>query len=484
MASTEDASTTAASSTPVAERRVAFERLRERTDELELIISGISLVALVSLPGWLFDQWVRLEVHVDGRRGLFVEFGVPLAIGLCYTLAGAFLIHLVARAYWVGLIGLKWVFPKGIRWDRVTSQGPLMREWLSARFSDLDPFIDASDRFASTVFALVSLVALSFVWVVMPLAALAIALDVASRFTSIPDTLAATIFTSFFIVLASISLPLYVLDRVAGAMMHKGRRPWPALIAVLRFLTRLQGWFYPQRLLLPVQLIFESNLPRRTFSIAFGTIIMFTTLIGVTQLSTARQFTVMGEYAFATSDDVAGGLRTAHYESLRSANDALLREPVIPSDLIADPYLRLFLPYVPSRDNDVLKKRCSPGGGDRSAEHRACVAALWTVTLDGAPVDVAAFDFAERRDLGMRGLQGYLSTGALTPGRHELLVGWSTGSEQKERNLRARRFRIPFWFAPPYQLDYTPPESTPPRLDVVPSAPAPAAEDGSEGKVD
>ena len=50
------------------ERRVAFESLRERTDELELIISGISLLALLALPGWLFDHWVRLELHAEGQR--------------------------------------------------------------------------------------------------------------------------------------------------------------------------------------------------------------------------------------------------------------------------------------------------------------------------------------------------------------------------------------------------------------------------------
>ncbi|MEO8010596.1 MAG: hypothetical protein ABI650_03020, partial [Dokdonella sp.] len=366
------------------ERRVAFERLRERTDELELIISGISLVALVSLPGWLFEQWVRLDVHVDGFRGLFVELGFPFAIGLCYTLAAAFLVHLVTRAYWVGLIGLKSVFPQGIRWDRVTSQGPIMREWLRARVSDLDPFIDASDRFASTVFAVVSLVTLSFIWFFVPLAAFALIVDFIERFTTIPESAVAAVFTGFFFAIASISLLLSFLDRCVGWLQSCGRKPAPALIATVRALSRLQGWFYPQRLLLPVQLVFESNLPKHTFSIAFGTIIAFTTVIGVTQLRTASEFTRVGDYPFATSNDVAAGFRTAHYENLRGSSDALLRLPMIASDLVADPYLRVFLPYIPSRDNRILKERCAPAGNDGG--HRACVASLWTAALDGVPV--------------------------------------------------------------------------------------------------
>lgn len=443
---------------PTVRSRVAFERLRERTDELELIISGISLVALVSLPGWLFEQWVRLDVHIDGSRGVFFAFGFPIAVGLCYTLAGAFLVHLVARAYWVGLIGLKSVFPQGIRWDRVTSQGPVMRERLRGRFADLDPFIDASDRFASTVFAVVSLVTLSFVWVVVPTALFLLLLDFIVRATAIPESVAVGAFVTLFFVIASISVPLYLLDRYVGWQRARGRRTSPRTVVAVHAMSRIQGWFSPQRMLLPVQLIFESNLPKHTFSIAFGTIVACTTMIGVAKLTTATEFTVFGEYPFASSDDMAGGIRTAHYEDMRASSDALLRVPMIPSDRVADPYLRVFLPYVPARDNRVLKQRCAA----RDADHRECVAGLWSATLDGQPVNLGDFEFAERRDLGMRGLQGYLPTAALAPGRHVLVIHWKSGgvSESKRRPSEIYH-HIPFWFAPPYQLDYPPAPAQP-----------------------
>lgn len=456
---------------PAAESRVAFERLRERTDELELIISGISLVALATLPGWLFDQWVRVDAHVAGGRGVLIGFGFPLAIGLCYSLAAAFLIHLVARAYWVGLIGLKSVFPQGVRWDRVTSHGPLMREWLHERLADLGPSIDASDRFASTVFAIVSLVTLSILWLAVPLVALNVLADFVGRFVTFPDWLLAVIVIGFFSAIMLMSLLILVLDRHAGSLRARGREPSPALAATVRSLIRVQGLFYPQRLLLPIQLILESNLPKRTFSLAFAGIIAFTAFIGSIQLDAARTFTVVGQYDHATSGDVATGLRTAHYENLRAADDFVLRVPMIPSDLVADPYLRLFLPYLPSRDNQVLAGRCQ--AGTDAAARRACVAALWTVTLDGAPVDVGAFDFAERRDLGLRGLQGYVPTGGLLPGRHELVIAWKSRLPAESQPPRDRDYRIPFWFAPPYQLEYTPPVPAPDRADTtVPQPPA------------
>jgi hypothetical protein len=200
----------------------------------------------------------------------------------------------------------------------------------------------------------------------------------------------------------------------------------------------------------------ESNLPRRTFSIAFSILLALTSLIGVVQLSAAKRFApFIGGYEFMDDTVAAAGLRTAYYENLRADDDALLRLPMIPSDLIADAYLRIFLPYVPERDNELLKARCAPG-----MERRACVASLWTLSLDGRVIDPATFESAQRSDLGMRGLQGYVPMAGLAPGRHALHVTWN--AEGDERSTRKKRdYAIPFWFAPPYQLDLAPVSSAP-----------------------
>lgn len=103
--------------------RVSFERLRERTDELELIISGLSLFALVSLPGWLWDTyetWLpRMSLGMSAASGVLV----PIASAMCLMMAALFVLHLAVRAHWVGLIGLKAVFPDGVRWERMGGLG-------------------------------------------------------------------------------------------------------------------------------------------------------------------------------------------------------------------------------------------------------------------------------------------------------------------------------------------------------------------------
>jgi len=124
---------------------------------------------------------------------------------------------------------------------------------------------------------------------------------------------------------------------------------------------------------------------------------------------------------------------------------------MIPADMVADSQLRLFLPYLPRRDNPLLRAAgCVPTEARKGDP--GCLTRLWQVQLDQRPIAMTEFITAERRDLGTRGLQAYLPLAGLAPGKHELAVTWNPhGSDGSEDT--PVEYRIPFWFAPPYQLD-------------------------------
>jgi len=46
----------------------ALERLRDRTDELELIISSLTIFALFSMPGWLFERVAGIYTHLSTNQ--------------------------------------------------------------------------------------------------------------------------------------------------------------------------------------------------------------------------------------------------------------------------------------------------------------------------------------------------------------------------------------------------------------------------------
>ena len=436
-------------------RRVAFESLRERTDELELIISGISLLALLSLPGWLFEHWMRLELHAEGQRLQLLSLAFQLGSGLSLTLACAFLLHLGVRAYWVGLIGLKAAFPGGIRWQSIRSIGPIAREYHRRTAPDLDASIDAADRVASIVFALVSLVALSVLWIGGLLTVLS-TLTIASAYLLGFGEQAGGQFGLYVFLALSLAavLPVLLLDSLWLSRYLAPAAPSSWRHRLVEALTRFQSVLFPQRLVMPVQLSLESNLPRWTFSVVFLSLVFASAGLGSVQARAARQFAVISSYDYFADGDADAGLRSAHYENLRSERDVLARVPLIPADLIADGHLRVFLPYLPGRDNPVLRQRCATAA-DRP-QRQACLAALWQASLDDRPVDLAGFVMAERRDLGQRGLQGYLGLNGLAPGRHELRLRWNADAVPAAGGQAAVDYRIPFWFSPPFQQDLAP----------------------------
>ncbi len=433
------------------QRRVAFERLRERTDELELLISGISLLSLIALPGWLFDRWIQAELHYEGVRHVILTVSYQFAAGLSYAMSTAFLLHLAVRAYWVGLIGLKATFPGGIRWNHLRNSGPIARDYFRRTVVDLDTAIDAADRIASVIFALVSLVVLSVIWIALSIAVLFTLTMLLVEYFRLPEWVSTAVFHTYMGALIAIGVAIGVLDLLPERLrLVSADAPARWRTRIVEWLLRMFGLFSPQRLILPVQLSLQSNLSRRAFFLGFSTMVLITTAISIVPLTLARRFAPAGSYDYLPTEQV--GLRSAYYENLRGEHDRLLRVPLIPSDMTAESQLRLFLPYLPRRDNPRLRSAgCAPAAQPHPGDP-GCLTRLWQVSLDGRPVSIADFLAAERRDLGMRGLQGYLSLSGLAPGRHELLVTWNPeriGEQETEPN----EHRIAFWFAPPYQLD-------------------------------
>lgn len=434
--------------------RIAFERLRERTDELELILSGILSFALLALPRWLFDGWARGSAHAEGVGQMLVWLGYVFASGFCYALAIAFLCHLAVRGYWVGLIGLKASFSRGIRWDSIGTMGPISRDYYRQRLPDLMAAIDRADRLGSIIFAMAILFALLLGWAAL---VVAVAMTLGLLLDAWLDLGEAGLLAGFGIIYGLfmlVSLLLVVLD-VGLAKRRPALAQSPRYVRFVRGVIRLSGVFLPQRLILPVQLSLQSNLSGKLFMAVLMVVMAVAPMIGAVHVLASRNFAMFSGYSVLDDKTLDTGLLSAHYENLRDEHDRLLRYPMIDSDRINGAYLRLFLPHLPERDNPVLAKRC-PGLGtagadipapERTAARTACVAGLWTVTLAGEPVDLSGFMASERRDLGLRGLQGYLPMAGLAAGRHDLFLVWNAEGEDSGRSRR-REYLVPFWLSP------------------------------------
>jgi MFS family permease len=432
-----------------------LDRLRDRTDELELIISSLTIFALFSLPGWLFDKVANVYTHLSTSQAIASVVGSTLLAGISYGLAACFVVHLMARAYWVGLIGLRTVFPDGINWSKTPGLGPLSREYYRAILPDLDTVIKKTDRVASSLFAVISMLTLGVLWFgAIMIATVVLSGVVGARFglTNAGVAIGTAVLLAVFV---GLPMLVYLLDAQLAARVPRIResRIFGKLVRVLR---RIVGVAYPQRLVLPVQLTLQSNTRPFVFFIALTLSIVVIVVVGNTRAAASRNFTLSGAFTYLDTAQLEDGFFSTYYEDMASPLDRLRSWPRVKSFKQTGTFVPLFLPYHPLRDDLVLDQLC--GNADESSERVRCLRQLWNVSIDGQPVSMADFVPAERGDLGMRGMIGLVPLAGLEPGLRRIEVVWNPDASEETAPLddryaqASRRYVIPIAFAPDFEM--------------------------------
>lgn len=455
--------------TPANAGRVSFERLRERTDELELLISGLSMVALFSLPGWLIEQFESLHPLLPLWTLSAAVMALPMTVLACYLMAGCFALHLALRAYWVGLIGLKSAFPGGIRWARAIGTGPLSRERLQRILPSLDDRIERADALASMQFAVITLAGLVLLWLGLLATATFMSSALIGSRTGGTNAAINVGISGFINVMLGSVLSLWLLDAVLARFVPV-LRGWAWYRGLVRVAALLSGVFFPPRLIAPLRLTLQTNTRPLLFLIVFVLIIALLPMLALQQFQASFGFDRFGTHGFLHARDIDDGHRSAHYESQRIDRNRARGLPMIPAPVVEGAWLPLFLPFIPIRDDGIVAQRCpqrqpfeqrvaSPVGADdevgreRSRAALECLAKLWEVRLNGTPVALDDFLPAERADLGFRGLSGYIDLRDQAPGPQRLEVIYRPHPEREQlpvdESIAGRvRYSIPFLWSP------------------------------------
>jgi len=443
-------------SKPEGSRQRSLQTLRDRTDELELIISSLTTYALFSLPSWLFETYADSYTHLSVALLVGSRLTMTITTGLCYVLASCFLLHLLVRAYWVGLIGLRTVFPDGINWQRTPGIGPLTRARYRQKLPDLAQSIARSDRIASSLFAVISLLTLAILWIGLLLVfTLAVAGQIGARF-GMANRFISDAGMIIIILFTAPPLLLWLLDAVIGARLPALQRQ-SAFQLLIRGLNLFVSWIYPQRLILPVQLTLQSNTHPRMFILflLFGIIAII--MIGNLKVASWENFSLSGEFIYLDEDALQQHIRSGHYETFRTRKDKLRAWPIIPAFEQSGAFVPLFLPYQPVRDNLLLEQICKQTPSSR--ENADCLRRLWSVRLNDTVIEMDQFRAAERGDLRMRGLFGLIPLAGVQPGLQELVVKWNPSVFGKDQPVDDRYlslnndYHIPFVFSPGYELE-------------------------------
>ena len=446
-----DASSSARAEELDAKELDRIERLRDRTDEIELIISGLTTVALFTLPGMLFDALSMRYSHQSLGGSQVMEILLVILPGLFYALGGCFAVHLMIRAYWAGLAGLRSVYPGGILWNRVPGVGRMTLEHYRKHLPDLRRAIASADHAASALFSVISMIALGMLWVSGLMLVILLGAQVLGSALGEPDGFSDEALVILMVLFVGAPGLLWLLDAMLGSRFP-GLAARPFYRSVVRALIRVNAWIWPQRLILPVQLTLQSNTRPFLFTLMTAVGAACIMMLGFMRYEAWTSFTLSDQFRYLGSEAILdSGIDSAYYEDLRGAPDRLRLVPTIDDFEQRSAFVRVFLPYYPRRDNAILDQQCS---GD--LEPVDCLRKLWTVRFGGRQIDAGAFLPTERRDLNQRGLTAVMPLTGAAPGMHVLEAVWNEAGDPDSR----RTYRIPFLFSPDQELAAESPEDS------------------------
>lgn len=421
--------------------------------ELELLISGAVTFALVQVPPHL-DAWFDGILPRLDRSSMMVAILLYYyGKSILYVLIGGFGLHLAARAYWVGLIGLEAVFPNGIRWE-TTRYGPILRDVYGRRLGSLQPLIDRADRICSVIFPAAFSLVMLFLYSVVVVGIAAGAAALLARVLGVGST--AVFYFGVLTCFMLVSTGTTLIDRRWGERWPEGTRGH----RVLRGVATAMYYGSGMPLFGAVWMILFSNIPKKLFFgvmyLVFGGVLA---LVMVKDILAGQGDLMLDDYALLP---VAGArvVSPSYYESQWRREDGPVDVPSIQSDVVTGPYVRLFIPYVPRWHNPVMRERCPdlagsertvrmrPEAGDTlSLAEQDAVLRCWTrlqpVTLNGAPIE-PRFRFYRHPTSDVRGIVAYLPTAQLVRGENLLTVAGVPRTADSERPPRTS-YVIPFY---------------------------------------
>ncbi|MBZ2162118.1 hypothetical protein [Alteromonas stellipolaris] len=325
-----------------------ISRLKQESWEAELLVSALAVFGsfkLFGLSSWIVDFFI---VHLPES-----QYMVAYSIALLYALAVSglsvfFVIHLILRGYWVGLVGLNSVFPDyGLKTSMFSR---IYTKKITASLPKLSQSINQVDRLSSVVFSVAFSMLFIYLYAAVIGTAALIIYNVLIMFIS-EDIAIIPIYIALFIVCFQFLVSIL------------------ANTSYLKKNTRVQlFYFHVNRMLLPVfygplynnilqvLMVFTSNYKtsRAIFVMMSG--FLFTAFLTsqITLNNTRYGYLIIPEKHFTSSSRY-----TTFYasENAQKSNHSLLLSPEIPSDIISDTHLRVFIPIF-YNEKTLKNERC------------------------------------------------------------------------------------------------------------------------------
>lgn len=429
--------------------------------EPELFISGAAAFASLGLPELIKSGYSIYANNLMGNG--FLEQLLPLLIfsvlvSVAQILSITFFVHLSMRAFWIGMMGLSSVYPKGIELDKIPTLSNFARQYLQKKLTTVDDFIIRLDRTCSMLFSIAFIIIL-FMVSIASMYAIFFLIVFSSRFI-IPTHW----FVTYQIILG-IAICLFLMFTISFSLLvqyqrKKGSNKEKYDRGYFLLNYRITQIIMPgmNRVMPYILYPFSSNLSKKKSITALVVVtLLFVTLLNVNIKSIVQDRTLSETRNYYSQGSEEHNLRAGYYENLRD-NSQTVRSITIQSDMIKEPILKLFIAYPKKRDA-MLKQVCGALPIDKSVEksvhaqkqdahNLACFAKLYKVYINNKEVEKPNFMYYQSPVHQSKGIIAYIPIKDLEYGSKNLLeVKSSIPQISVLKKLRKPlSYSLPFWY--------------------------------------
>ena len=316
-----------------------FDKLRLNSWEVEILIVGFVLVMLFNIPDLLNLEITKTSISLSPQdTGDFIIWVTRLTAlfilkSIIYILIVSFSIYLSLRGFWVGVIGLSSVYPKGINLKKLNFNTIFDKQVSQHNFND---FAIKIDNICSSIFSFSFLISFSIV----SLCLFFIEFVFLSSFfyNVIENSLVGDVITLIFGVFGV----LFFIDYFLFGILKKIKwKPFGYFFNIIdKFYKHITFIFIYDTL----YYAFISNVKRR---------IVFLLMVGFIILSTTFESLELNKpIYFPNLESSKNIMKFRNYEDKFKQKDyydehLYPRSPFIQSDVITENYLKLHIPYHP-----------------------------------------------------------------------------------------------------------------------------------------
>lgn len=429
-----------------------LDRLQQESWQLELLISGFAIFGLFSAIEPMAVSW-DVAQH---ERKIVQTFLWLVALISCWILIANLVIHVILRGLWIGALGLRYV-SGDIDYDEL-KYSPKFTKYLQRKIGSFDKYIATLENYCSVVFAV------SFIFIFYFLAAFAfivVIIVLANFFISNEmDGTWGKVIEITGIVLLLITLlgaALTFIDFITQGFLK--RKKWTSFfyLPLYRVYSRVTLSFLYRPL---VYNFLDNRFGRRLSWILVPSYMIVLYLFSYyyndsnylnTKLKSSRNYANYG-----------------NYEDLMSKENDFIDVAAIPSKVITDPYLKVFMIFdnnVESRlfgYNTGLKPKEDERGykstvvffGEENKMDKEKKDSLrreyfktfhdyYKVHIDGKECDVEFVGTTNKYK--KLGFETYLKIDTLNEGKHALSISRKWIRYEEKDTIKRWMVNIPFW---------------------------------------